>query len=215
MDNRNRNTALIFIVVGLYLLLGNLLGFFTVTAIFIIGLGIYKLRTGGHRTGYLLIGVGLLFLALSHLSIILAVILISFGFFLIRNSRNHHDADHEQRHKILESIRWDKDPWVLRNMSVWSIIGEMNLDFSLAIIEERETILDFQGIIGDIDIIVPDDIGVKIQSTILIGQTRIGLEEQHGFITKMDWESQHFDTAAQRVIIRLSYLIGDVNVKVL
>ncbi len=32
MDNRNRNTALILIAAGLYLLLGNILGFFTVTA---------------------------------------------------------------------------------------------------------------------------------------------------------------------------------------
>jgi lia operon protein LiaF len=145
----------------------------------------------------------------------LAVIMISLGYFMVRSSQLRKHNEHEQRQKILESIRWDREAWVLRNMSVWSIIGEMNMDLSLAIIEERETLLVFQGIIGDIDIIVPDDIGVKIQSTIFIGQTRIGLEEQSGFITKMDWQSQNYDTADQRVEIRISYLIGDVNVKVL
>jgi len=215
MDQRNRNTALVLIGAGLYLLLGHMLGFFTVTSLLVVGLGIYKLRTGDNRTGYILIAIGALFFALSHLSIILAVILISFGYFMVRSNQIHKDPSYTQRQNILESIRWNREPWVLHNMSIWSVVGEMNLDLSLAIIEEPETTLVFNGIVGDIDIIVPDDIGVRIDSTILIGQTKIGFEQQDGFVTKMSWQSANYDYAAQRVVITLSYVVGDVNVKVL
>lgn len=215
MDNRNRNTALVLIGAGLFLLLGNMIGFFTVTAIVIVGLGIYKLLSGENRTGYVLIGLGLLFLSLSHISILFAVILISFGYYLIRSNQLQKDPSYKQRHNILESIRWNREPWVLNNMSVWSIVGEMNLDLSLAIIEQPETTLVFQGIVGDIDIIVPDDLGVRIESTILIGETKIGLEQQDGLVTRMNWQSMNYNTAEQRVIITLSYVVGDVHVKLL
>lgn len=216
MDNlRNRNTALVLIGAGLYILLGNLIGYFTVTAILVVGLGIYKLKNGENRTGYVLIGIGLMFLALSHLSIVFAVILISFGYYLVRSNQLQGNPSYTQRHNILESIRWNKEPWVLQNMAVWSIVGEMNLDLSLAIIEESETTLLLQGVVGDIDIIVPDDIGVHIQSTILIGQTKIGLEQQDGLVTKMTWQSLNYDTAEHKVNITLSYVVGDVNVTVL
>lgn len=216
MDNlRNRNTALVLIGAGLYILLGDLIGYFTVTAILVVGLGIYKLKSGENRTGYVLIGIGLMFLALSHLSIVFAVILISFGYYLVRSNQLQGNPSYTQRHNILESIRWNKEPWVLQNMAVWSIVGEMNLDLSLAIIEESETTLLLQGVVGDIDIIVPDDIGVHIQSTILIGQTKIGLEQQDGLVTKMTWQSLNYDTAEHKVNITLSYVVGDVNVTVL
>lgn len=215
MDHRNRNTAYVLIGAGLYLLLGHMFGFFTVTSIFVLGLGIFKLRSGDNRTGYVLIGAGALFLALSHLSIIIAIILISFGYFMVRSNQLQKDPTYTQRHNILESIQWNREPWVLHNMSIWSIVGEMNLDLSLAIIEEPETTLVFNGIVGDIDIIVPDDIGVRIDSMILVGQTKIGRERQDGFVTKMSWQSVNFEYAEQRVIVTLSYVVGDVNVKLL
>jgi lia operon protein LiaF len=215
MNQRSRNTALLMIGTGLYLIIGNAIGFLTVTALLIVALGIHQLRSGEPRSGYMLIGVGLLFLALNHLAIIFAVLLISFGYFLIRSRQLHRDPDYQQRHNIMASIRWNREPWVLSNMSVWSIVGEMNIDLSLAIIDEPETTLVFQGIVGDIDIIVPDDIGVRIDSTLIIGQTKIGYDQQDGLGTKMSWQSLNFDTAQHRVNITLSYMVGDINVKLL
>jgi lia operon protein LiaF len=215
MNQRSRNTALLMIGTGLYLLIGNTIGFLTVTAILIVGLGIYQLRSGEARSGYILIGIGLVFLALNHLSIIIAVLLISFGYFLVRTKQLQQDPSSQQRYNFLASIRWNREPWVLHSMSIWSIVGEMNIDLSLAIIDEPETTLVFQGIVGDIDIIVPDDIGVRIDSTLIIGQTKIGYDQQDGLGTKMSWQSVNFDTAEHRVIITLSYLVGDINVKLL
>jgi|GEM_PF-209422 len=215
MNQRSRNTALLLIGTGLYLFLGNAIGFLTVTALLIVALGIYQLRSGEARSGYILIGVGLLFLALNHLVIIFAVLLISFGYFLVRSKQLHKEPTYQQRHQFLASIRWNREPWVLQNLSIWSIVGEMNIDLSLAIIDEPETTMVFQGIVGDIDIIVPDDIGVRVDSTLIIGQTKIGYDQQDGLGTKMSWQSLNFDTAEHRVIITLSYLVGDINVKLL
>lgn len=215
MENRSRNTALVFIAAGLFLLLGNLFGFFTVVAIFVIWLGVYKIRLGEEKTGYVLFAIGILFLASGHFSLVLAVILISLGYFIVRSKQLHKDENYVQKQSLLESIRFNKEPWELKSSSIWSIIGEINLDLSLAMTNEQETTLVFQGIIGDIDILVPDDLGVMIHSTIVLGQSNVGADREAGMMNKLVWRSPHYDAAEQKVNITISYIIGDLDIKVL
>lgn len=215
MGTRNRNTALMFITAGLFLLLGNMIGFFTVIALFIIWLGVHKVRTGEDKTGYILLAIGALFLASGNFGLVLAVILLSLGYFIIRSKQFHKDDNYSQKHSVLESIRWNKEPWVLENSSIWSVVGEINLDLSLAIADEAETTLVFQGVIGDIDILVSEDIGVAVQSSILIGQTITTTRREAGLMNKLNWKSDNYDTSPQKVNLMVSYIIGDLNIKML
>lgn len=215
MDRRNRNTALVLIAAGLFILLGNVIGFLTVTALLIVWFGIHKVKTGDHRPGYILLAIGVLFLTISQFALIIAIILISLGYFLLRTKQLQRDNGYVQKHNILESIRWNRDPWVLRSHSVWSIVGEVNLDLSLAISDQHESTLIFQGVVGDIDIIVPDDIGVWIESTFPIGQAKIGPDKESGFMLKKDWKSANYEFNEYKVHIIVSYLVGDLNVTML
>src|SRR5690606_32246787 len=140
-ENRNRNTALVLIIAGLYLLLGNLIGFFTVTSIIITLFGIHKIRTGEHKLGYILLGIGLLFLTSGHLVLVLAIIMLSLRYFILRSKDLHKDQEHIQKQSILESLRWEKNPWELKNSSFWSLIGELKIDLSLAMTDQKETTL--------------------------------------------------------------------------
>lgn len=215
MENRNRNTALVLIAAGLFLLFGNLIGFFTVAAILILWLAVHKLRTGEDKTGYILLAIGVLILLSNHLSIVIAIILISLGYFYIKSKKIHRDDSYLQKQNLLESIKWDKDAWVLKNMSLWSVIGEINMDMSLALMEKEETILILQGIIGDIDIIVPEDLGVSVSASVLFGQVDVGNEKEAGVMNKIVWQSPNYDSSENKVKLILSYIIGDIDIKVL
>lgn len=213
MENRNRNTALLLIGAGLYLMLGHLIGFFSVAAIIVIWLGVHKLRTGDEKAGYVLIAIGALILASGHFALIVAAVLLSLGYFIIRSKQLQQDGNYIQKHHIMESMRKIHEPWELRNMSVWSVIGEIRLDLSLAVTDNRETTLVFQGIIGDIDLIVPDDLGVSVQSSIMFGQTQMDTDKEAGFMNKLTWRSSHYDTSERKVNLVISYVIGDLHIK--
>jgi lia operon protein LiaF len=215
MENRNRNTALVLITAGLFLLFGNLIGFFTVAAILILWLAIYKLRSGDDKTGYILLAVGILMLLSDHLSIIVAIVLISLGYFYIKSKQIHRDATYLQKQNLLESIKWNKDPWVLKNMSIWSVIGEINMDMSLALTEEEETVLILQGIIGDIDIIAGEDIAISVTASVLFGQLDVGQEKEAGVMNKIYWQSPNYETSEHKVKLVLSYIVGDIDIKVM
>jgi lia operon protein LiaF len=120
-----------------------------------------------------------------------------------------------QKHKLMESMKWDKSPWVLKNMSVWNIIGEVNMDLSLAIPEQKESVVILQGIIGDIDIVVPEDMGVSVQSSLMFGQVDVAREKEAGLLNKVAWQSPNYETSEQKVKLIVSYIVGDVDIKVM
>lgn len=216
MEQRNRNTALLLISAGLFILLYKLLGFFTLSAIVIIGLGIYKiLAYEENKAGYLLLIIGVLMLLGHHLLIVIGVVLISLGYFFIKSKRTHRDDDYLRRQNLLESIKWDHEPWVLRSMSVWCVIGEIRMDLSLALVESEETTVIVHGVIGDVDLIVPEELGLSVEATTLFGQIKIGQERESGLLNHVVWQSPNYPESNHKVKLLVTYTVGDIDVKIL
>jgi lia operon protein LiaF len=214
MRNNNRNIALILIGAGLFLLVDNHFSFFTVVALFLLFLGIHKIRSGNARKGYILMAVGLLLLVGGNLPLIIAVVLISLGLFYVKSKQVQRDEEHMQKQSLIESIRWGRDPWILRSMSIWNVLGELQMDLTYAIMEQKETTIVLQGVIADIDLIVPEDIGLSVTASVLIGQASIGANKEAGMLNKMVWQSPNYHTADRQVKLILSYVVADIDIKI-
>jgi lia operon protein LiaF len=214
-NNRKRNTALVLIGAGLFLLMQHAFGFFPILAVLLILLGIQRIRSRSQRKGYLLVGIGTLILLGNSFSIVLAIIFLSLGFFYLKSKKMHTDKTYMQKQKILDSIRLGREPWILRSSSIWYMIGETHIDLTLAILEQKETTLIIQGIIGDLDIIVPEDIGVSVTSSVMFGQITVAQNRETGIINKLAWQSPNFERSEHRVKLVISYIVGDVDIKIL
>lgn len=215
MDNRNRNTAIVLIAAGLFILIEHYISFFTIAALLFIALGIHRVRTSPDKTGYVMLGVGGVLLFSGHFTFILSVVLISLGLFYMKSKQAHRDESYLQKQTILESFKRGKEPWELRNMSMWNVIGEMNMDLSLVILDQKETTVVVQGVFGDVDVIVPEFIGVSVNATALIGQIDAGAEKETGLVNKVVWRSPNYEASDQKVNLLVSYVIGDIKIKVL
>src|SRR5690606_23301906 len=118
---------------------------------------------------------------------------------------------------IVASIRWGRggESWAARSSQVSVAIAEVQIDLTNAIFEEPLIHLDLQGLIGDIDIVVPDDIGLSVHAQVAIGEIKVAGERGAGLGNKLIWRSPNFDTAEHRVELTISYTVADVDVKVL
>jgi lia operon protein LiaF len=212
----NRNKYLLFIGAGIFLLLNTIVDNpATMVSLFMVLLGIYSVRTGSRKKGYILLGIGAFILVGSHFAVIFALLLMSLGFFYLKSKQIHGEGDVIQRTKVIESQKRDKEPWILRSMSLWCVIGELNLDFSLAIPEEKEVTLVMQGIIGDIDLIIPEDMGISVESSVLFGQLRVVTERESGMMNKIYWQSPNYAAADNKMKLIVSYIVGDIDIKVI
>ena len=223
-NRRNRNTALLLIGTGFFLLMQKWMSFGTIVALLFLLLGVYLIAAGGDKKGYFLTGIGVVILFSEHLLAVMLILLVLAVLFYMKNQKRpredfylkkHIDDFYMKNHKLAESIRRDRDPWVLRNMNLWNIFGEVNLDLSLSIPEQEETVIEIEGIFGDIDILFPEHYGVKINASVLFGQVSVHDEKEAGMLAKVSWQSPNYAVSEHKVNFHIFYVVGNIDMKML
>lgn len=213
-SSRNRNNALLLIAAGVFVLLQKIFGFYIIITIGLIVLGIYYLRNRSVIRACLLLSAGLLLLLIKNVMIVVAVIIISIGYFILKSKRIDANYSDIQKHKLIESVRLGKEPWVLRSSSTWSAVGEIQMDLSMAIFEEKETTLILHGIVGDLDFIIPDEVGVSIESSIIFGQINANSHKEAGIMNKILWCTPNYENSDNKLNLRIVYVVGDIDIKI-
>ncbi|AIQ32290.1 MULTISPECIES: cell wall-active antibiotics response protein LiaF [Paenibacillus] len=213
MDKRNRLIAIGLIGVGCLMIFGKWIGFFSIVALLFLLLGIYRTTSGKVKQGYKLLGIGAVLLLLDHLLLVLGICLISLGMFFVKSKRMQRKAGFMQKQSFSSRFDWDLSPWVMRSLSAWHVLGEADVDLSLAMAEEQETIMLFQGIFGDVDILMSEDYGVEIEAFVLFGSIESGSHRDTGMLNRLNWKSPNYDSSEHKVKFNISYLMGDLDIR--
>ncbi|MNO18199.1 hypothetical protein D3C76_79140 [compost metagenome] len=214
MDTRKRFLAIALIGFGVLLIFGKWLSFFTIVALLFLAFGIYKIRQGEQvKTGYIFLAIGGGMILLDHFMLVLAILMISLGYYYAKIRKTQPQGNYVQKQNITSSIRWDRDPWSLQNTSMWHVLGELDIDLSLAMVEGGHNVLMFQGIVGDVDLVIPEDYGVEIEAFVLFGQIDFSQDKETGMLNRLYWKSPNYEIREQKVKIIISYLVGDVDIR--
>ncbi|MFP4976907.1 cell wall-active antibiotics response protein LiaF [Paenibacillus sp. CN-4] len=213
MDKRNRMIALGLIGLGLVMIFGRWIGFVTFVALLFLLAGIYRTTKGNVKQGYTLLGIGAVLLLLDHLVLVLGICLVSLGLFFAKSKKLQKNNRFMQKQNFMSGFDWDRSPWVLYNMSAWHVLGEADLDLSLAMPEQKDSVMLFQGIFGDMDISLPEDYGVEIEAFVLFGSIEFGSQRDTGMMNRLNWRSANYETSEYKVKFVISYLMGDLDVR--
>jgi len=111
------------------------------------------------------------------------------------------------------NMRMEEQSWVLRSMSYWHAFGEIHMDMSLAVPEEKETTIVLQGVVGNVDLIVPEDYGMQVEASVLIGQASFRQIQEGGMIQRLSWKSPNYEQSEQKLKLQLFYLVGDIKIR--
>ncbi|WP_409304562.1 cell wall-active antibiotics response protein LiaF [Peribacillus sp. SCS-155] len=111
------------------------------------------------------------------------------------------------------SIEFKKTNWALEPMRMYKAIGDYYIDLSKAYIPEGETPIAISGWIGDIAIIVPDDLAIKVDARVNIGDIKMfSLSSSQINGNNIFYESPEYDSAIKKVKINISLTIGDIRI---
>nr|WP_245347332.1 cell wall-active antibiotics response protein LiaF [Cohnella lubricantis] len=110
-------------------------------------------------------------------------------------------------------MRLDRHSWVLHSLSSWHAFGEVRMDLSMAVPEEKETTIVLQGIVGDIELIVPEDYGLEVDASVMFGQARFPDRTEGGLFHRGHWRTPGYDTKEQKVKLQLFYLVGNIRIR--
>ncbi|MCD9023875.1 cell wall-active antibiotics response protein LiaF [Cohnella silvisoli] len=206
------NNAILFIAAGIYLALGSVAGYATVNAVVLLLLGIERYRGDRSRISIIVIAISTLVLIINQFALFAVVVLVSLGTYYFR-ARPPAFGTYVNKHKVFLNMRLDEQSWVLHSMSFWHAIGEIRMDMSLAVPEDKETTIVLQGLVGDLDLIVPDDYGLQVEASVLLGQISFKQMKEGGMFHRLSWRSPNYEDCEQKLKLQLFYLVGDIKIR--
>jgi lia operon protein LiaF len=169
----------------------------------------------------LIIGAALLILgllwtigALTGVSIgrfLFPLLLIGLGvWFILRPQVGEPGA--RDRFKILGDVKLSETGQI-EDQSMWIGIGDVDLDLSHAEVPIGETLIRAEGFVGDVKLIVPDGVGVKVQSVGLIVDTKVLGNKEDGFLSPVEITSPDWHDTERHVLLKTGHFIGDIQVR--
>jgi predicted membrane protein len=102
--------------------------------------------------------------------------------------------------------------WSPTDEEFWQFIGDTRLDFTEAQLAVGETNIRINGFIGDVDVIVPADVGVTVSASGLFVDLRTPTDKLDRFLSPAHSASPNYATAERKLHLSTTFLIGDIDV---
>lgn len=103
--------------------------------------------------------------------------------------------------------------WQLDDLQIWHGIGESTINLSSAIIPERDVVVELTGLIGEVTVLVPQDLAIKVNVDVGVGEVTVFNHNQSGTSRFISYVSEDYDQAVRKVNLIISLKVGEVKVK--
>jgi len=102
--------------------------------------------------------------------------------------------------------------WLVNSGEIWSGIGEVKLDFTLAEIPAGETHIRIYSLVGDIVLRPGANMGLALIAGGLINSVKWMGAKQDNFLNSVTFSTPNFTQAERKVTVEVTSLIGDIKV---
>jgi len=103
--------------------------------------------------------------------------------------------------------------WQVGNEEIWSFIGDVRLDMTQATIPPGETTFHIYGFIGDVDVIVPKEVGLSVSSSAFVTSAKINGRKGDSFLAPVTHASENYASVERKVRLETYFFIADLNAK--
>jgi lia operon protein LiaF len=115
---------------------------------------------------------------------------------------------------LVKEYAFNEPNWQVEPLSLSAMIGGYEFDFTVAYIPDRETEIRLSGWVGDIDILIPEDVAFMVRGGASITTIKIGDDDEQDGIGRNDiqYKTPNFDEAARRLVFDLDFKILDMRI---
>lgn len=102
--------------------------------------------------------------------------------------------------------------WEAKDQEIWSFIGDINMNFTQAQFAKPEIRIRIYTFVADIDLTVPEDLGLAISWSGFVTDGRVLGERMGGFLSPVHYESEGYASAERKVQLEILSFVGDTKV---
>ncbi|QQZ08287.1 cell wall-active antibiotics response protein LiaF [Heyndrickxia vini] len=113
---------------------------------------------------------------------------------------------------LINDMHFNEQNWPLQSMDLHTNIGDFYFDFNKAFIPEEETTIKIKSRIGDVKMLVPEDIPIKIEVKTKVGDIRLFDLKSTDMKPHLYYESPTYHEAIKKIDITIEMGIGDIRI---
>lgn len=102
--------------------------------------------------------------------------------------------------------------WVVADEETWTFIGDTKLDMSEAEIPLGETSIRLYGFIGDVDLRIPEGVGLSVSSIAFLNDTKIFGNKRSQFLLPVEFTTDGYAEAERKVRLDTAFFITDLDI---
>jgi lia operon protein LiaF len=125
-----------------------------------------------------------------------------------------YSRDTVHRSAFIGDTHLGHDYWELTPLNISHFVGDTVIDLTKASIPYGETRVQVSAFIGDVQVLVPNDVqlGIEVTSSCFIGDARVLERQEGGMFTNVKIQSPNYFEAEKKIRLTASSFIGDVAV---
>ena len=103
--------------------------------------------------------------------------------------------------------------WAVTNEEFWIGIGNVNLDVTQARIPAGVTTIRVVGLIGDVDILAPYDVGLAVTANAFVADVTLQARKEQRFLSTLRMTSDNYAAAERKLHLETTFCVGDIKIK--
>ena len=103
--------------------------------------------------------------------------------------------------------------WQVSDEEIWIGVGDVRLDLSGADIPPGETTIRVFGFVGDVRLVVPEDVGLSVSSMAAVTDARIFGQKREGIFFPVHFTSEDYETAERKIRLETVRFVVDLRIR--
>ncbi|MCF6138402.1 cell wall-active antibiotics response protein LiaF [Pseudalkalibacillus berkeleyi] len=122
-------------------------------------------------------------------------------------SRNKHNKS-----GLVSDVSMKEDNWQVQDLDEWNGVSDYDFDYTRAFIPDKETTIKLSGWVGDIKILIPEDVEFTVTTSSKIGDIKIGNYKKEGLVKNANYTSDRYDEATRKLNFQFDFKILDLKI---
>lgn len=103
--------------------------------------------------------------------------------------------------------------WQVGDEEFLVFIADVDLDMTKADIPSGETRLRAFGFVGDIELLVPEEVGIAISSTAFVSDVKMLGRKEESILSPLHLQSDNYKTAERKIHLDAAFFVADLKIR--
>lgn len=126
----------------------------------------------------------------------------------------YHDTSSIKRIRGISvgDVNFKKQNWAVEPIDLFNMVGDYYMDFSKGFIPEKETPVKVKGWIGDVKMIIPEDVPVMVSAAVSVGEVKLFDYAPDQIKHAITYKSDNYDEAVRKLNITVELKVGSIRI---